>query len=56
MRAVLGALWMIATVSVAAPAPLRFSISDSWTMPMVQLDQGQPTQGILYDLMLSLAT
>jgi polar amino acid transport system substrate-binding protein len=56
MRAVLGALWMIATVSLAAPAPLRFSISDSWTMPMVQLDQGQPTQGILYDLMLSLAT
>eukprot|EP00659_Diplonema_papillatum_P013237 gene13237-20451_t len=56
MRAVLGALWMIATVTLAAPAPLRFSISDSWTMPMVQLDQGQPTQGILYDLMLSLAT
>lgn len=56
MRAVLGAWWMIATVTLAAPAPLRFSISDSWTMPMVQLDQGQPTQGILYDLMLSLAT
>lgn len=56
MRVVLGALWMMATVSLAAPAPLRFSISDSWAMPIVQLDDGRPTQGILYDLMLSLAT
>jgi polar amino acid transport system substrate-binding protein len=56
MRAVLGALWIIATASLAAPAPLRFAVSDSWAMPLVQVDQGQPTQGILYDLMLSLAT
>ncbi|CRM24214.1 MULTISPECIES: substrate-binding periplasmic protein [Pseudomonas] len=56
MRVVLGALWMITTASLAAPAPLRFSVSDSWAMPMVQLEGGQPTQGILYDLMLSLAT
>lgn len=56
MRAVLGVLWMIATASLAAPAPLRFSVSDSWAMPMVQLEDGLPTQGILYDVMLSLAT
>ncbi len=56
MRVVLGALWMITTLSLAAPAPLRFAISDSWAMPMVQVEAGQPTQGILYDLMLSLAT
>ncbi len=56
MRVVLGALWMITTASLAAPAPLRFSVSDSWAMPMVHLDNGQPTQGILYDLMSSLAT
>ena len=56
MRVVLGALWMITTASLAAPPPLRFSVSDSWAMPMVQLDNGQPTQGILYDLMSSLAT
>ncbi|AYF50290.1 transporter substrate-binding domain-containing protein [Pseudomonas fluorescens] len=56
MRVVLGALWMIASASLAAPAPLRFSVSDSWAMPMVQLEDGRPTQGILYDLMLSLAT
>lgn len=56
MRVVLGALWMITTLSLAAPAPLRFAISDSWAMPLVQIEAGQPTQGILYDLMLSLAT
>lgn len=56
MRVVLGALWMMTTACLAAPAPLRFSVSDSWAMPMVQLDEGRPTQGILYDLMLSLAT
>ena len=56
MRVVLGALWMITSLSLAAPAPLRFAISDSWAMPMVQIDGGQPTQGILHDLMLSLAT
>ena len=56
MRVVLGALWMITTASLAASAPLRFSVSDSWAMPMVQVEDGRPTQGILYDLMLSLAT
>ena len=56
MRVVLGALWMISLASLAAPAPLRFSVSDSWTMPMAQVEDSQPTQGILYDLMLSLAT
>ena len=55
MRVVLGALWMITTASLAAPAPLRFSVSDSWAMPMVQLENGQPTQGIMYDVMASLA-
>lgn len=56
MRVVLGALWMISVTCLAAPAPLRFAVSDSWAMPMVQLEGDQPTQGILYDLMLSLAT
>jgi len=46
---------MITTASLAAPAPLRFSVSDSWAMPMVQLENGQPTQGIMYDVMASLA-
>ncbi len=56
MRVILGALWMISLTSLAAPAPLRFSISDSWAMPMAEVEHHRPTQGILYDLMLSLAT
>jgi ABC-type amino acid transport substrate-binding protein len=47
---------MMTTVCLAAPAPLRFSVSDSWAMPLVQLENGRPVQGILYDMMLSLAT
>ncbi|SEM98593.1 polar amino acid transport system substrate-binding protein [Pseudomonas sp. ok272] len=56
MRSALGALVLIGTSALAAPAPLRFAITDSWAMPMVQIEQGRPTQGILYDVMLSLAT
>jgi polar amino acid transport system substrate-binding protein len=48
-------LWISLNVAAAEP-PLRFVIPDSWAMPMVQLDHGRPTQGILYDVMLSLAT
>jgi polar amino acid transport system substrate-binding protein len=56
MRLALGALLLISLDGAAAQAPLRFVITDSWTMPMVQIEQGKPTQGILYDVMLSLAT
>tara|TARA_Y100000815_G_C13261513_1_gene469429 strand:- start:235 stop:966 length:732 start_codon:yes stop_codon:yes gene_type:complete len=34
----------------AADPPLRFSISDSSTMPMIDLQNGQPVDGILHDL------
>ncbi|KII33494.1 amino acid ABC transporter substrate-binding protein [Pseudomonas fluorescens] len=56
MRLALGALLLISLDGVAADAPLRFVVPDSWAMPMVQLERGRPTQGILYDVMLSLAT
>ncbi|MCK1792677.1 substrate-binding periplasmic protein [Pseudomonas violetae] len=56
MRLALGALLFVGMASAAADAPLRFVVPDSWTMPMVQLERGRPTQGILYDVMLSLAT
>lgn len=55
MRVVLGALCMFATASLAAPAALRFAVSDSWAMPVMQVEDGRPTQGILYDVMSSLA-
>ena len=56
MRFALGALLWISLSVAAAEAPLRFVVPDSWAMPMVQLERGQVTQGILYDVMLSLAT
>ncbi|WP_160105107.1 substrate-binding periplasmic protein [Pseudomonas izuensis] len=56
MRLALGALLLISLDGTAAQAPLRFVVPDSWAMPMVQLENGRPTQGILYDVMLSLAT
>ncbi|WLH37481.1 transporter substrate-binding domain-containing protein [Pseudomonas sp. FP2196] len=56
MRWAVGALLGLSLNVAAAPTPLRFAVADSWAMPMVQLEHGRPTQGILYDIMLSLAT
>ena len=56
MRSALGALLLVSASALAAPSPLRFAITDSWAMPMVQIEHGRPTQGILHDVMLSLAT
>jgi len=56
MRLALGAMLFFSLDGVAASAPLRFVVPDTWAMPMVQLEHGRPTQGILYDMMLSLAT
>lgn len=36
--------------------PLRFAIADSWTMPLVRLENDQPVEGIMFDLMNSLAS
>ena len=56
MRWALGALLGISLSVNAAEPPLRFGVADSWAMPMVQIEYGRPTQGILHDIMLSLAT
>lgn len=47
-------LWAT-TPSLAAEAPLRFSIADSWSMPLVNIQDDQPTAGILFDIMQSLS-
>lgn len=56
MRSALGALLLLSTGCFAAEVPLRFAITDGWAMPMVQMERGRPTQGILPDIMISLAT
>jgi polar amino acid transport system substrate-binding protein len=55
MRWAMGAILLISLNVMAAP-PLRFAVADSWAMPLIQFERGRPTQGILYDMMLSLAT
>lgn len=56
MRWALGAILGISLNVMAAQPPLRFAMADSWAMPLAQYERGRPTQGILYDMMLSLAT
>ena len=56
MRSAMGALLLLGTGCFAEEVPLRFAITDGWAMPMVQIERGRPTQGILPDVMTSLAT
>lgn len=56
MHGAMGALLLLSTGCLAAETPLRFAITDGWAMPMVQIERGRPTQGILPDIMTSLAT
>lgn len=51
---------LIMLISLAFPLaaqerPLRFSITESWGMPMILIENGQATGGILYDLQTRLA-
>jgi ABC-type amino acid transport substrate-binding protein len=52
---VLSALLMLTQPSGAAERPLRFSVAESWSMPLIQLEDYQPTSGILFDIMQSLS-
>lgn len=55
MRLLLSALLLLTCPSFAAEAPLRFSVADSWSMPLIQTDGEKPTDGFLFDIMQSLA-
>ncbi|WP_282341470.1 transporter substrate-binding domain-containing protein [Pseudomonas sp. PS02288] len=55
MRRIALALLVLCNPLTAAERPLRFSISESSTMPMVRIEDGQATGGILYDLQTRLA-
>lgn len=52
---VLSILLVVSGSSFAAETPLRFSIADSWSMPLVNIVDNQPIDGILFDIMQSLA-
>ncbi|MFQ6572886.1 substrate-binding periplasmic protein [Pseudomonas sp. UM16] len=56
MRWVLSLLMLyIGHLPAQEPAPLRFAIADSWTMPLIRLENNQPVEGIMFDLMNRLA-
>ncbi|WP_025128807.1 ABC transporter substrate-binding protein [Pseudomonas sp. PH1b] len=55
MRLMWGALLVLSTGLEASEPPLRFVVADSWAMPTIEIEGDQPTDGILYDLMISLA-
>jgi polar amino acid transport system substrate-binding protein len=44
------ALILLSLGTSAEERPLRFSVSDSWAMPMIHIEHGQATGGVLYDL------
>ncbi|MDB6143964.1 MAG: amino acid transporter substrate-binding protein [Pseudomonas sp.] len=48
-------LLVISGLSFAAEAPLRFSIADSWSMPLILIDGDKPRDGVLFDIMQSLS-
>jgi polar amino acid transport system substrate-binding protein len=49
----IGIVW--ASSALADTRPIRFIVSDSWSMPLMEIDEGQPTDGILFRIMTSLA-
>lgn len=55
MRNCLILLMLLCSSLAAQERPLRFAISDSWAMPMVRIENGVATGGILYDLQRRLA-
>lgn len=55
MRRLVFALLVSCTALAAEERPLRFSITESAAMPMVRIENGQATGGILYDLQMRLA-
>lgn len=51
----LSAVMLMSGNVAAEEALLRFSIADAWAMPLVQIDDHQPTSGIIFDIMQSMA-
>ena len=55
MRLSLSALLLLClAASAEEQRPLRFSVTESWAMPMIKIVDGQATGGILYVLQMCL--
>lgn len=55
MRRCLAILLFCATHALAGEPVLRFSVAESWSMPLVRIENEQPVEGILFDLMQAIA-
>ncbi|WP_194787829.1 substrate-binding periplasmic protein [Pseudomonas sp. UFMG81] len=55
MRRALALLLLCSTCSLAEQPVLRFSIAESWSMPLMRTEQEQPVEGILFELMQAIA-
>lgn len=55
MRRLLALLLLWTTCSLADPPVLRFSVAESWSMPLMRVEGEQPVEGLLFDLMQAIA-
>ncbi|RAS21009.1 MULTISPECIES: substrate-binding periplasmic protein [unclassified Pseudomonas] len=55
MRRLLALLLLWCTHSLADQPVLRFSVAESWSMPLVRVEGGQPVEGLVFDLLQALA-
>ncbi|BAP44340.1 transporter substrate-binding domain-containing protein [Pseudomonas sp. 21LCFQ02] len=54
-RILLSLLLLVSQASTANEPALRFAVSESWSMPLAEIDEHQPTSGILFDIMTRVA-
>jgi len=55
LRRLLALLLLWTTCSLADPPVLRFSVAESWSMPLMRVEGEQPVEGLLFDLMQAMA-
>ncbi|HHJ1296833.1 Bacterial extracellular solute-binding protein, family 3 [compost metagenome] len=55
MRRLLPLLLLWATHSLAEQPVLRFSVAESWSMPLMRVEGDKPVEGLLFDLMQAIA-
>jgi len=55
LRTLLALLLFWTTSSLAEQPVLRFSVAESWGMPLVRIEGDQPVEGLVYDLMQAMA-
>lgn len=55
MRRLLAMMMLWASYSLAQEPVLRFSVAESWSMPLIRTEGEQPVEGIFFDLMQAVA-